>query len=101
MQLQENKLPNKKLLKVRHFTDGGFYREAQHIVQSIQFTELHSLKEQTEYFYRLARLAHKTEEFSVAKIYYEETSNYQKKTHGTSPQMPRFNWVTFIAIKKI
>jgi tetratricopeptide (TPR) repeat protein len=73
MQLQENKFPNKKLLKVRYLTDGGYYKEAHHTVQSIQFSELHSLKEQTEYFYRQARLAHKTEEFSVAKIYYEET----------------------------
>ncbi len=73
MQLEENKFPNKKLLKIRYYTDGGFYKEAQHTVQSIQFAELHSLKEQTEYFYRLARLAHKTSEFSVAKIYYEET----------------------------
>ncbi|MBI3483344.1 MAG: tetratricopeptide repeat protein [Bacteroidetes bacterium] len=79
MQLLENKFPNKKLLRVRYFTDGGFYKEAQHVVQSIQFTELHSLKEQTEYFYRLARLAHKTEEFSVAKIYYEETIKLSKE----------------------
>jgi tetratricopeptide (TPR) repeat protein len=73
MQLQENKLPNQKLLKIRYFTDGGYYTEAQHIAKSMQFTELHALKEQTEYFYRLARLAHKTEELSVARIYYEET----------------------------
>ena len=79
MQLVENKFPNKKLLKVRYSTDGGFYSEAQLAVQSIHFTELHSLKEQTEYFYRLARLAHKTEEFSVAKIYYEETIKLSKE----------------------
>lgn len=73
MQLQENKLPNQKLLKIRYLTDGGYYKEAEHIAKSMQFNEFHSLKDQTEYFYRLARLAHKTEEFSVAKIYYEET----------------------------
>jgi tetratricopeptide (TPR) repeat protein len=79
MQLQENKFPNQKLLKVRYFTDGGYYSEAQQFAKSIQFAELHTLKEQTEYFYRLARLAHKTEELSVAKIYYEETINLAKE----------------------
>lgn len=72
-QLQENQLPNQKLLKVRYATDGGFYKEAKHQVQSIQYSELHTLKEQTEYFYRMARLAHKTEEYSSAKFLYEET----------------------------
>ncbi|HTH57612.1 MAG TPA: tetratricopeptide repeat protein, partial [Cyclobacteriaceae bacterium] len=79
MQLQENKLPNQKILKVRYFTDGGYYDEAQRSAKSIQFTELHTLKEQTEYFYRLARLAHKTEELSVARIYYEETITLAKE----------------------
>ncbi len=78
-QLAENKLPNQKILRVRFFTDGGFYKEAQGVVQSIQFSELRTLKEQTEYFYRKGRLAHKTEEFSVAKIYYEETIHLAKE----------------------
>ncbi len=72
-QLAENKLPNQKLLKVRFSTDGGYYQEAQAFAQSIQLPELKTLKDQTEYFYRLARLAHKTEELAVAKVYYEET----------------------------
>jgi tetratricopeptide (TPR) repeat protein len=78
-QLAENIFPNKKILKVRFLTDGGFYKEAQVATQSIQFSELKTLKEQTEYFYRKGRLAHKTEEFSVAKIYYEETIHLAKE----------------------
>ncbi|HLZ17174.1 MAG TPA: tetratricopeptide repeat protein, partial [Cyclobacteriaceae bacterium] len=78
-QLAESKLPNQKLLRVRFATDGGYYKEAQAAVQSIQFHELKTLKEQTEYFYRKARLAHKIEEFSVAKIYYEETIHLAKE----------------------
>jgi tetratricopeptide (TPR) repeat protein len=78
-QLAEKKLPNQKLLKVRFSTDGGFYKEAQAVLQTIQFAELKTLKEQTEYFYRKARLAHKTEEFAVAKIYYEETIHLAKE----------------------
>ncbi|MBS1681776.1 MAG: tetratricopeptide repeat protein [Bacteroidetes bacterium] len=72
-QLLENKFPNKKILKLRFSTDGGYYKEAHEDAKAIQFSELKTLKEKTEYFYRLARLAHKTEEYSVAKIYYEET----------------------------
>lgn len=79
VQLEENALPNKKLLKVRFATDGGYYKEAQAGVQTIQFAELKTLKEQTEYFYRKARLAHKTEEIEVAKIYYEETIHLAKE----------------------
>ncbi len=78
-QLAENKLPNQKILKIRFSTDGGYYKEAQAVVQSIQFSELKTLKEQTEYFYRKGRLAHKTDEFSVAKIYYEETIHLAKE----------------------
>jgi tetratricopeptide (TPR) repeat protein len=78
-QLAENKLPNQKILKVRFFTDGGFYKEAHVAIQAIQFSELKTLKEQTEYFYRKGRLAQKTDEFSVAKIYYEETIHLAKE----------------------
>lgn len=78
-QLTENKLPNQKILKVRFLTDGGYYKEAQVAVQAIQFSELKTLKEQTEYFYRKGRLAQKTDEFSVAKIYYEETIHLAKE----------------------
>jgi tetratricopeptide (TPR) repeat protein len=78
-QLEQNELPNKKLLRLRFATDGGYYKEAQAVVQSIQFTELKNLKDQTEYFYRKARLAHKTDEVEVAKIYYEETIHLAKE----------------------
>jgi len=78
-QLAENKLPNQKILKVRFLTDGGYFKDAQVAVNAIQFSELKTLKEQTEYFYRKGRLAHKTEEFSVAKIYYEETIHLAKE----------------------
>jgi tetratricopeptide (TPR) repeat protein len=79
IQLEENGLPNQKLLKVRFATDGGYYKEAKRIVQSLQYSELRSLKEQTEYFYRQARLAHKTEEYSLAKFFYEETIKLAKE----------------------
>jgi len=78
-QLEEKELPNRKLLKVRFYTDGGFYKEARSIVQTIQTSELKTLKEETEYYYRQARLAHKTEDLAVAKIYYQETIQLAKE----------------------
>ncbi|MBS1491337.1 MAG: tetratricopeptide repeat protein [Bacteroidetes bacterium] len=72
-QLAENKFPNPKLLKVRLFTDGGFYKEAQAASLDINYTELKTLKDQTEYFYRKARLEHKLNEVSLARANYLET----------------------------
>lgn len=72
-QLAENKFPNAKLLKVRFFTDGGYYKEAQVASLDINYTELKTLKEQTEYFYRKARLEHKLNELPLARINYLET----------------------------
>jgi len=72
-QLAENKFPNPKLLKVRLFTDGGFYKEAQAASLDINYTELKTLKDQTEYFYRKARLEHKLNEMSLARANYLET----------------------------
>jgi len=78
LQLAENKLPNQKLLKIRFFTDGGYYKEAQAVVQTVQFAELKTLKEQTEFYYRKGRLAHKMGEIDVAKVYYEEAIHLAK-----------------------
>ncbi len=78
-QLAENRFPNQKLLKVRFSTDGGYYQEAQTICESIHVSEFTTLKEQTEYYYRLGRLAHKIGEIAVAKVYYEETIKLAKE----------------------
>ncbi len=78
-QLEEDKLPNPKLLKARFFTDGGYYKDAQAAIQSIHVSELKNLKEQTEYYYRLGRLAHKMNELEKAKIYYQETIKLAKE----------------------
>lgn len=72
-QLLENKLPNAKILRVRFFTDGGYYKEAREVLQTIVPADLHTLKDQTEYYYRKARLAHRTGELQAAKLFYAQS----------------------------
>ncbi len=78
MQLTETNFPNKKLLKVRFYTDGGYYAEAQEALKAILPSDLVSYKDQTEYYYRKARLAHRTGEFSVAKLFYQQSIDMTK-----------------------
>jgi len=72
-QLEENNFPNPKILRVRFFTDGGYYAQAQDVLRTILPSDLTSLKDRTEYYYRKARLAHKTGELFVAKVFYEQS----------------------------
>src|SRR5258708_9646561 len=72
-QLAENQFPNPKILRVRFLTDGGYYREARDVLQTILLGDLITLKDQTEYYYRKARLSHKTGELPVAKLFYQQS----------------------------
>ncbi len=72
-QLKEGVMPNPKILKVRFFTDGGYYKEAKDMFHSITPADLKTKKEEVEYYYRRARLAHKTNDLSAAKVFYKQT----------------------------
>ncbi|HEY5823348.1 MAG TPA: tetratricopeptide repeat protein [Cyclobacteriaceae bacterium] len=72
-QLKENQFPNAKILKVRLSTDGGYYKEAKEELQKITPADLTGTKDQTEFYYRKARLAHRTNELSAAKLFYQQT----------------------------
>lgn len=72
-QLKDGSFPNAKILKVRMYTDGGYYKEAKEMFATITPADLKSKKEQVEYYYRRARLAHKTSDISAAKIFYKQT----------------------------
>ncbi|HEX8061000.1 MAG TPA: hypothetical protein VF473_08700 [Cyclobacteriaceae bacterium] len=72
-QLKEGLYPNPKILKVRLYTDGGYYKEAKEMFQNITPADLKSKKDQVEYYYRKARLAHKTSDIAAAKIFYKQT----------------------------
>jgi tetratricopeptide (TPR) repeat protein len=78
-QLEENKFPNAKLLKIRFATDGGYYKEAQAEIQSIHPGELKLLRDQVEFSYRKARLAHKMGELPAAKLLYQQCIDLNKE----------------------
>jgi hypothetical protein len=71
--LAETELPHPKLTKARYFIDGGYYSEAQSILDSIGQEDLKTLRDQVELNYRQARLHHKLTHISEAKRYYEKT----------------------------
>ncbi len=72
-QLKDGGFPNAKILRVRLCTDGGYYKEAKDLFHSITPADLKTKKEEVEYYYRKARLAHKTSDMSAAKIFYKQT----------------------------
>ena len=71
--LSEKPFPNEKILKTRIYTDGGYFDEAREVFQTIKLSDLKSYKEQVEYYYRKARLAHKTNDVAAAELFYSQT----------------------------
>jgi TolA-binding protein len=71
--LSEKELPHIELSKVRYYTDGGFYLEAQKILETLTIKELPTQRDQVEFYYRKARLAHKVNQLTAAKTFYNQT----------------------------
>jgi tetratricopeptide (TPR) repeat protein len=67
--LAEKTPPNRKLSKIRYFTDGGYYQEAEVMLSKLTSMDLLVKKDQVEYYYRKARLAHKTNKADAASLY--------------------------------
>jgi tetratricopeptide (TPR) repeat protein len=68
--LAENELPHVTLTKARYATDGGYYERAWMLLDSIQPSDIPTIRDQVEYFYRKARLAHYTDDVLNAKKLY-------------------------------
>jgi hypothetical protein len=64
--------PNAAIMRVRLFTDGGYFAQASEALQSIKIQMLTG-KDQTEYFYRAARLYHLTKQTELAIAQYKKT----------------------------
>jgi len=69
--LASGQLPNIKLSRVRYYTDGGYYAEAEQILQDITSIDLPERRDQIEYYYRKARLAHLTSKPEAVAFYME------------------------------
>jgi tetratricopeptide (TPR) repeat protein len=71
--LADNELPHIKLSKVRYYTDGGYYDQARQLMDAIKPADLPTLRDNVEFLYRKARLAHKTQDLAAAKAAYQQT----------------------------
>lgn len=67
--LSEKEPPHIKLSKIRYLTDGGYYQEADKILSALTSMDLTEKKDQVEYYYRKARLAHKLSKPDAEKFY--------------------------------
>ena len=72
--LTQNYAPNLKLTKIRYAIDGGYYEDASNLMASVRGDELINKRDQVEYFYRRARLAHKTGDITNAQQLYLQTA---------------------------
>lgn len=67
--LSEKRLPNVTLSKVRYYTDGGYYADAQAIIAGVTGADLEEKKDQVEFYYRRARLAHRLNQPEATELY--------------------------------
>ena len=68
--LAETELPHIELTKARYAMDGGYYDDAKLLLDSLRPPDLLTLRDQVEYYYRKARLAHKLNDLPTAKTFY-------------------------------
>lgn len=68
--LADNAFPNARILKIRLYTDGGYYTEAREAVKAVTPADLQKPKDAAEFAYRKGRLAHKTQDLPGAKTLY-------------------------------
>lgn len=71
--LAEEELPHAQLTRARYYTDGGYYDEARRQLEQVTPATLPTKRDQVEFNYRVARLAHKTNKIAEAKTHYDKT----------------------------
>lgn len=74
-------LPHLQLTQARYAIDGGYYAQATKILDNLAPADLKSERDQVEYLYRKARVAHKTGALTTAKDLYLRTI----ERNGESP----------------
>lgn len=70
--LAEREFPHVKLTRARYTIDGGYYEHASQILESIKPSEIPTKRDQVEFYYRKARLLHKTDQLAPAKLFYRQ-----------------------------
>lgn len=79
--LSEKMLPNVQLSKARYATDGGYYDQARTILSNVSNSDLKGKKEQVEFYYRKARLEHKTSHAEAARLFYQQVIDMAGDEH--------------------
>ncbi|MCS6824683.1 MAG: hypothetical protein NZ529_10340 [Cytophagaceae bacterium] len=70
---KNRELPEKTLTKIRLYTDGGFFEKAYELEKNISVSTFQTKKNKLEYYYRMARLYHKSGRIQSAETYYMKT----------------------------
>lgn len=73
--LASSELPSIPLTRARFFTDGGYYKEAEEIFNTLDPVSFRVKKHQVEYYYRKARLYHRIARNDEARENYIKTIN--------------------------
>ena len=71
--LASGEMPSIPLSKVRYFTDGGYYLEAEELLNEVDPETLTEKRHHVEWYYRKARLLHKQGELQKAELHYQRT----------------------------
>lgn len=76
-----NELPDKKLAMIRLFTDGGLYTKALAILNETNISDFYLKKDKIEYYYRAARLYHKSGRIHEGIEYYKKVISVSNGTN--------------------
>lgn len=71
-ELASSNSPNSLLLQIRFLTDGGYYAAASKIAAAVTPVDLPTKKDQVEYYYRKARIAHQQGQLEAAGLFYRQ-----------------------------
>jgi tetratricopeptide (TPR) repeat protein len=79
--IRDGKMPNQVLLQIRYFTDGGYFDQADSVINVTRSNQFKNSKDRIEFSYRIARLNHKKGNIEAAKSGYHKVIDSQ----GTEP----------------
>lgn len=77
--LKSKQDPNRLILRIRLLVDGGFYNEAQILVEENSAKQFDNDKDRAEFEYRKARLEHSQKHLEKAIIFYKNTISLSSK----------------------
>lgn len=83
--LQEDKFPNRIIMKIRLYTDGGEFKKAKSLVNSSSSADFKRSEDILEFTYRKARLYHKTHEIQIAENLYKQVIEQQAGNQYFAP----------------